>query len=189
MARTYILALTASSAATVLGLAGVHHVRAPAHLRRALTEHHVLSAATSGVIARGVFVLEAGLGAAVAVTSSVLLFSGGDPSLAIVPLAAAGCLGIVFLMYLWVLRSRRFVGDCGCTGFNAPVSLFSYIPGGVLLASGMLGVALLAWSGLPTHRPAGQLVAGVVQGCALGFASHLVPSTIPRETTELEPAA
>lgn len=132
---------------------------------------------------RGLHYARAVAVAEVAVSALVVLSMWRD-DLRLAGLALA-VLGALFVLYVSVLRRRRYAGDCGCSAVEAAPSGWSVLPGGVLSIIGLLLATDLTPTASAFASPAGAMEssAAIVLGLTLGFLIWMFPSGVYRHDT------
>jgi hypothetical protein len=176
-------------AITVLGPAAVWHGLHPSRLASTIAGQAVLPGARRlgrGALAWAGLVVVFEL-AALAVSVASLFSSSGRLAGAL--LAAAGA---AFVAYVVLLLRRDYRGDCGCTPVAAAVTGLSVVPGGVLLAAGLVLAADPSLGDTALARTSGGVDTAVALAAAgvLGALVSLLPaSALVGDARRLQPAA
>lgn len=174
-------------AITVLGPAAVWHGLHPTRLAQTIAGQAVLPGTRrpgGAAIAWAGLVVAFEL-AALAVSVAGLFSSTGRPAGVLLTVA-----GAAFVAYVALLLRRDYQGDCGCAPVAAAVSGLSVVPGGSLLAAGLVLAADPSLGDVALARGSGGLDTALALAAAglLGALVSLLPaSSLVGDPRTLEP--
>lgn len=173
-----VFALLSSAASHLVGLR---------RFARTIQDHGVLDSRTSAVAAVGVVLFELGAGGAIALTSVEGESTGA------IRFAFAGCAaaGVLFTLYVRrLLRRPTRIASCGCSPLGGPLTPASLLPGLLLTAASVVGLAASLGAthvGFESLLSDARTAAGAGWGATLAGLVILFPASAP--SAELEGTA